>query len=257
MAESDYIYEQGEPISEGSHGQHDYVFSNGEPVPDTGKSEVVFESGIGLGQAASAYFAAIGRSVVGKVSPDDFSIITEVSDSRSGDGDGIGGSPGVVWQYNGESDNDNSIIERDPNDMSIVSISSNPSSNVTEAGGKEDVIWTCDATEELLYELNPSDKSIIQSQAPPHNDTPNGMGGSSSVVYHGDGQENIWELDSSDLSTVRSGSFPNSPTNGVGGSEENMYGINVDGEYFYEMDPSDFSFIRSVDVGGHGGAGGS
>lgn len=44
-----YIFEQGEGIDIGSHGDHDYVYASGDPVNDGGDSEVVFESGTGLG----------------------------------------------------------------------------------------------------------------------------------------------------------------------------------------------------------------
>lgn len=44
-----YIFEQGESIDIGSHGEHDYVYASGDPVNDGGDSGVVFESGTGLG----------------------------------------------------------------------------------------------------------------------------------------------------------------------------------------------------------------
>lgn len=46
-----YIYESGKQIPLGSHGDSDYVYASGEPVPNTGISEYVFESGIGIGGA--------------------------------------------------------------------------------------------------------------------------------------------------------------------------------------------------------------
>lgn len=49
MPQSSYVFESGEAIEVGSHGQHDYVFSGGSPVSDTGQSTLVFESGSGLG----------------------------------------------------------------------------------------------------------------------------------------------------------------------------------------------------------------
>jgi len=49
MPESDSVFIQGQPIDEGTHGEHDYVYSDGEPVDDSGESGVVFESGTGLG----------------------------------------------------------------------------------------------------------------------------------------------------------------------------------------------------------------
>jgi len=49
MAKSDYIFESGEAIDVGSHGETDYVFASGEPVANSGDSSFVFESGTGLG----------------------------------------------------------------------------------------------------------------------------------------------------------------------------------------------------------------
>lgn len=43
------IFENGEQIGVGNHGDHDYVYSDGVPVPDTGKSTFVFEDGVGVG----------------------------------------------------------------------------------------------------------------------------------------------------------------------------------------------------------------
>jgi len=50
MPDSDYVFEKGEPIFVGSHGDTEYVFESGVPVSNTGdESSFVFESGIGLG----------------------------------------------------------------------------------------------------------------------------------------------------------------------------------------------------------------
>lgn len=46
---ADYVFERGNLVPTGSHGRTDYVFASGEPVPNSGVSEVVFESGYGLG----------------------------------------------------------------------------------------------------------------------------------------------------------------------------------------------------------------
>lgn len=60
MPESDYVFERGEPIQVGSHGEHIYVFSQGEPVTDAGVSEFVFESGTGLGGEVVVEGTSIG-----------------------------------------------------------------------------------------------------------------------------------------------------------------------------------------------------
>jgi len=49
MAEDSFLFESGEAVSVGNHGDTDYVFAGGEPVPNSGESDFVFESGIGLG----------------------------------------------------------------------------------------------------------------------------------------------------------------------------------------------------------------
>lgn len=46
---SGFVFEEGEAIDVGSHGDHDFVFHEGEPVPDTGISTLVFEEGTGIG----------------------------------------------------------------------------------------------------------------------------------------------------------------------------------------------------------------
>jgi len=49
MADSTIVFEEGESIDVGSHGEHDFVYHEGEPVTDTGISSLVFEGGTGLG----------------------------------------------------------------------------------------------------------------------------------------------------------------------------------------------------------------
>jgi len=44
-----YIFESGEGVILGKHGDTNYVYASGEPVPNSGLSEFVFESGTGLG----------------------------------------------------------------------------------------------------------------------------------------------------------------------------------------------------------------
>jgi len=53
MPKSDYIFEKGEPIEVGREGDHEFVFASGESVTDRGESELVFESGVGLGGGGS------------------------------------------------------------------------------------------------------------------------------------------------------------------------------------------------------------
>jgi len=49
MANSNFVFEEGEAIDVGRHGDHDYVYADGNKVVDAGDSTIVFESGVGLG----------------------------------------------------------------------------------------------------------------------------------------------------------------------------------------------------------------
>ena len=49
MPDSDLVFEQGEAIDVGSHGDDDLLYHDGDPVPNTGASSLVFEAGTGLG----------------------------------------------------------------------------------------------------------------------------------------------------------------------------------------------------------------
>ena len=63
MEESDFVYEKGDPVSTGRHGEHDFLYIKGEPVPDEGVSDLVFEGGTGIG----------ARNYIGEGSIPDFS----------------------------------------------------------------------------------------------------------------------------------------------------------------------------------------
>ena len=49
MVGSDLVYESGNPVTVGEHGEHEYVFVRGNPLADRGVSTLVFESGTGIG----------------------------------------------------------------------------------------------------------------------------------------------------------------------------------------------------------------
>lgn len=44
-----FVYEEGEEIVTGAHGQHDFTYAEDTPVTDQGVSELVFEEGTGIG----------------------------------------------------------------------------------------------------------------------------------------------------------------------------------------------------------------
>ncbi|AGM11743.1 hypothetical protein HCTV5_137 [Halovirus HCTV-5] len=49
MPGSGFVFEEGEAIRVGSHGQHDFVYHERAEVTDAGQSNFVFEAGTGLG----------------------------------------------------------------------------------------------------------------------------------------------------------------------------------------------------------------
>lgn len=49
MVESEFVFESGEAVQVGSAGEHGYEFVSGEPLVDSGKSDLVFVSGTGIG----------------------------------------------------------------------------------------------------------------------------------------------------------------------------------------------------------------
>lgn len=49
MPISGYVFESGDGILVGDHGETSYVFHSGEPVPNNGRSGFVFETGTGMG----------------------------------------------------------------------------------------------------------------------------------------------------------------------------------------------------------------
>lgn len=51
MADSNYVFEEGDPIDVGAHGEDAYLYEGGTPVRNSGDSEFVFQSGTGLGAA--------------------------------------------------------------------------------------------------------------------------------------------------------------------------------------------------------------
>jgi len=49
MAQSDFLFERGRKTTTEAHGEHSFVFASGAPVTDSGRSDFVFESGVGIG----------------------------------------------------------------------------------------------------------------------------------------------------------------------------------------------------------------
>lgn len=44
-----FIFDKGEAVDVGSHGEHEFVYSGGTPVVDRGRSTLAYEAGTGLG----------------------------------------------------------------------------------------------------------------------------------------------------------------------------------------------------------------
>jgi len=65
--EGDIVFEAGEPITVGEHGQHDFVYVEGEPAYDDGLSELAFEEGTGMSGGLGLDDYVFGNGVTAEV----------------------------------------------------------------------------------------------------------------------------------------------------------------------------------------------
>jgi len=282
MTESSYLFEQGEAVSVGSHGDHEYVFHSGDPVPDTGLSSLVFETGVGLGEAQVVFFSDQSNNRFAELDYADFSVIQSRSSPVGSDPDGAGGDPTVFWGANSQPDDRDldRFFEFDPADLSVVrsvqpdySTESEPS-GPSEAGGGADYFIESEynnykQSKNGYNERAPSDLSIIRSTGvsspafDPNNEIEkaNASGGDTTYTYTGGDRIGIEQRDYGDWSVIQrvdavEGKFQ---PNGVGGGGSTVYNTDTTSDNVQERDPSDLSVIRSSSspTGSVSGIGGS
>lgn len=164
---------------------------------------------------------------------------------------GMGGYDGQVWIGN---DDDNTIEEHDPDDMSLVSSGASPGGRPRGVGGDVTQIWHCDSGTDRLYEIDPADFSVVRTASGMAIINPNGVGGDSTVIWQSD-PDDVFKRDPSDFSVTTSVSpppgNPDADRGGCGG-----YGAKCwyagdysgshdpdEGEYF-ELDTNDLSIIQ-------------
>lgn len=147
---------------------------------------------------------AAGR--IYELSTSDFSVVR----SASGYDRGVGGDESVIW-----AGYDDWIREYSPSNFSVVRTSGDIGSNIQGVGGKSDVIWITDATEEKLKEINVSDLTIIRT--------------ASTGVFKfkgcGGNREKLWvcgsyfidEQDPETLIRIRYANSPGPSASGIGG----------------------------------------
>ncbi len=131
----------------------------------------------------------------------------------------------------------------------VIRYAASPGGNPSGLGGKANIIWHCDASEDKVYELSISDLSVIRSAASPGT-FPNGIGGTTTKIWHCDasGDCKVYELSTSDLSVVRSAEpvfYPDS----IGGGNDKIWNLAWDEAYevytVHELSTSDFSVVRT------------
>lgn len=140
MPGSDFVYESGEPIGVGTHGETDFLFHQGDPVPNTGDSEYVYEAGTGLGGAQPVVYACDDTKIYELDYDNNFSITRSHTPSFSPHG--AGGDSNTIWVGDNDNSKEPTIYKLDADDFSVQdrrtvtgSIDGYDYSNVTDCGG--------------------------------------------------------------------------------------------------------------------------
>jgi len=247
MADSTFVYEQGEAISVGSHGDHDFVFHEGDPVTDTGISDLVFEAGTGLGQAHLIWYSQKSPDKYHEIDYDTFSIVQSGDSPANTDAtQGAGGVENTAWCF---SDSESKFWELDSS-ISVVRTVQIGSRVYTCGGGSDSsgVLYAGRVETTGVDKIDAGDASILEQTGSLSGD---GAGGKEDVAWVASNNPNsdggtLRELDPNDLSTVQSRSYPTSQNAaGMGGSTEVCYYTESgDSGYWYELDTGDMSIIR-------------
>jgi len=264
---SSYVFDRGEAIEIGTHGEHDFVFDENTPVNDEGQTTLVFEEGTSLGSGKIVWYA--GRDATGvngstanglfELDPSDFSVIRS-NTSLGYTIQGAGGDATVIWTVSpGSADNiSNSSIYREhtPTDLSLVRSKeftvTDETLGPTESGGNDTNFYiktegfTSDGLppqeQRQLRERDVNDFSLIRSVDDPENG--GGLGGDNARVWEGSRTDGfVRERSPDDFSVV------NAVDKGIAwlcfGGGGSVYAGQDDPDTLYELDPTDFSTIKS------------
>jgi len=148
MTDSTFVYDEGDPIEVGTHGEEDVLYHEGNPVPNTGNSALVYEQGTGIGGAIPVVWASDDTYVYELDYDNDFAILRQHSPSFSPHG--AGGDNAVIWVGEGDIAKDPAIYLLDADDFSLLDSRTitgtitepsgyeAPYRNVTECGGTRD-----------------------------------------------------------------------------------------------------------------------
>lgn len=131
----------------------------------------------------------------------------------------------------------------------VVRYLASPGGNPSGLGGKANVIWHCDASEDKVYELSTTDLGVVRSANSPGT-FPNGIGGTATKIWHCDASSDckVYELSTSDLGVVRSAEPVYSPES-IGGDNSKIWNLSWNEGYTVhsvnELSTTDFSVVRS------------
>jgi hypothetical protein len=265
MTNSEFVFESGEAISVGIHGETDFLFHSGDPVPNTGKSKVVFESGVGLGQKQVLYVRPDdGSKKVYELNPEDGSVIR--SGNLSFQPHGIGGDTDTVWV--GEDENSNGkIYKLDAGDFSVIDSRTFSDDNIfgpTSLGGDSNRCFVSlnkvSGTQGRIIYILDEDLNVVSRFT--SNKRINAIGGATGAIYtgirlldsNGDKTDNanLQRRDNTFTVQAETGSIPqggNIP--GAGGSSDRAYfSANPSSNDINIYDP-DMNFVRTItsDIG--------
>jgi len=128
---SGFVFEEGEAIDVGVHGDHDYVFADGNEVADGGDSTVVYEDGSPIGSLGGPIWAA-DRDKLYELDPNDMSVVR--SKDFAWNPHGAGGDDTVIWSHGQQ---DSTIRKIDPTDFTVLDSYTETSTSepFTEIGG--------------------------------------------------------------------------------------------------------------------------
>jgi len=244
MSTSDFVFERGERVPIGSNGETDYVFVSDDPVPNTGVSELVFESGVGVG-GVSEYGPVLwniddGTETMFELDKEDFSVIR--SYGYSGTRDGIGGHAGVLYA---SQRGPPKAEEREPSDFSQIRVAGVPGDAEGIGGDTERIWYIASGNGERLYELDVADFSVIQDREVGISNI-EGCGGKRDVIwFSGYSNGELAEADTTDLSVIRQTGTGYGSVDGTGGAPDVGWFASRDTSKNYEFDPSDLSVIKS------------
>jgi len=256
MVDSDFVFEQGEPVDVGNVVENNFTHEQRELVSDGDRSEFVFISGRGLGPGRVVLYSSRGE--FHELNYSDMSIIR--TKSVGFDAHGIGGDSNVVWV--GDDDNDR-ILKYDYDDFTFLDSGSVPvpdDERLSEVGGDTNNLYAVtdtSSTKENMtdgdlsgrrWTLDPDTFSVTSETAYEYPTQPGGIGGFKDTVHFGYWTDEEDENGDPVNATLNGQEVPYARVVGAGGNSERVYSLDSSDDKIYVHNASDLSIIKSEPV---------